>query len=261
MGGKWSDSKIRPLEERFREKVSINNETGCHEWTAARDNAGYGMISLGGSLGAARAHRVGLDLAGVAVPEGMHVDHLCRVRHCVNIEHLEVVTPAENLLRGAGAPALNARKTHCKRGHALTEDNIYRQPSAPSRRSCRKCRHQAWLRRKALAALASTTLLFGCVPQSGDIPSMIRARWAGTGHEERAVRIARCESGFNPHAQNRRSTAYGVWQFLDRTWRGTGIAKTSDAWLQTEAAYRLWDSGNRVVGDLKGSWRPWECKG
>lgn len=109
-------------------------------------------------------------------------------------------------------------------------------------------------RTRRLAVLFSVTssLLFGCVQQSGDIPSMIRSRWAGTGHEERAVRIARCESGFNPHAQNRRSTAYGLYQFLNSTWKGTGIQKTSDPSLQIEAAYRLW----RARG-----WQPWVCRG
>lgn len=84
------------------------------------------------------------------------------------------------------------------------------------------------------------------------VEDMIRARWAGTGHEERAVRIARCESGFDPLAKNRSSTAFGVFQFLNSTWGGTGIAKTSDPRLQIEAAYRLW----RARG-----WSPWVCRG
>jgi hypothetical protein len=87
---------------------------------------------------------------------------------------------------------------------------------------------------------------------SADIPTLIRQRWAGTGHGERAVRIARCESGFNPTAQNRSSTAYGVWQFLNATWKGTGIQKTSDPRLQIEAAYRLWKARG---------WSPWVCRG
>ena len=87
---------------------------------------------------------------------------------------------------------------------------------------------------------------------SGDVEAMIRHRWAGTGQADRAVRIARCESGLNPHAQNRRSSAYGVLQFLDSTWRSTGIAKTPDPWLQVEAGYRLWKARG---------WQPWVCRG
>lgn len=105
------------------------------------------------------------------------------------------------------------------------------------------------------AALVLMTIVFqsACVaPPSTDVPTMIRARWAGTGHEERAVRVARCESGFNPHAQNRSSSAYGIFQFLNSTWKGTGIQKTSDPGLQIEAAYRLWKARG---------WRPWVCRG
>lgn len=89
-------------------------------------------------------------------------------------------------------------------------------------------------------------------PPKDTVEGLIRARWAGTGHEERAVRIARCESHFNPHAQNRSSTAYGIFQFLNSTWKGTGIAKTSDPRLQVEAAFRLWKARG---------WQPWVCRG
>jgi hypothetical protein len=43
------------------------------------------------------------------------------------------------------------------------------------------------------------------------------------------------ESGWNPNAQNPSSTAYGIPQFLDSTWAGTGIAKTSDGYRQIDA--------------------------
>ena len=43
------------------------------------------------------------------------------------------------------------------------------------------------------------------------------------------------ESGWNPNAQNPSSTAYGIAQFLDSTWAGTGIAKTSDGYRQIDA--------------------------
>lgn len=89
------------------------------------------------------------------------------------------------------------------------------------------------------------------VATGGTIEQKIRAKWAGTGQEERAVRIAKCESGLNPHAKNNHSTATGIWQFLDRTWGDVGIAKTSNVDLQIEAAYRLWQSRG---------WQPWVCK-
>lgn len=70
------------------------------------------------------------------IPEGLTLDHLCRVRRCVNPSHLEPVTNRENILRGNGATAINARKTHCKRGHSL--ENAY--VSRNERRTYRVCR-------------------------------------------------------------------------------------------------------------------------
>lgn len=67
---------------------------------------------------------------------GMQIDHLCRNHDCVNPEHLEVVTQAENMRRGIGATAINARKTHCKHGHEFTPENIYRRPNG---RECMTC--------------------------------------------------------------------------------------------------------------------------
>lgn len=87
------------------------------------------------------------------------------------------------------------------------------------------------------------------------IPVMIRDRWYGTGHEEKAVRIAKCESGFNPAAKNRRSSASGVFQII----RGTFAAHASpgmnvfNARDNIEVAYRIWLRSGK-------SWRQWECK-
>jgi hypothetical protein len=86
--------------------------------------------------------------------------------------------------------------------------------------------------------------------------ALIRQRWAGTGQAERAVRVASCESGggkesgINHLAQNPDSTAFGPFQFLNKTWASTGIAKTKDLGLQIEAAYRLWQARG---------WQPWNA--
>ncbi|WLW38530.1 tail length tape measure protein [Streptomyces phage Vanseggelen] len=65
------------------------------------------------------------------------------------------------------------------------------------------------------------------------------AKRGWTGSEWTALeRLWTNESGWNPHAQNPTSTAYGIAQFLDETWAGYGIPKTSNAAKQIEAGLR-----------------------
>ncbi|KAB2977369.1 HNH endonuclease [Streptomyces sp. SS1-1] len=83
------------------------------------------------------AHRVAYQEIVGPIPEGLQLDHLCRVRHCVNPAHLEPVTSRENTLRGENLVAINAAKTHCKRGHLFDAANTYRWRNS---RICRECR-------------------------------------------------------------------------------------------------------------------------
>lgn len=104
-------------------------------WLAGVQPAGYGKFWLTGrSVG---AHRFAYVLAYGPIPEGLHIDHLCRVRACVAPDHLEAVTQAENNRRGYGLTAENIRKTHCPEGHPYTEVNTY--VCSEGKRSCRKC--------------------------------------------------------------------------------------------------------------------------
>lgn len=111
-------------------------------WLFARTitSRGYGLIYYG-SRGRILAHRAMYETSNGEIPDGLVIDHLCRVRRCINPSHLEVVTHKENILRGTGAGARNAKKTHCPKGHAYSEDNIYWSKAANNRiqRHCRTC--------------------------------------------------------------------------------------------------------------------------
>ena len=87
---------------------------GCWLWVKSRSHDGYGWASLGNKTH--QAHRLVYRLIVGEPPEGTHLDHLCRVRHCVNPDHLEPVTPGENLRR---SPLTPAGMTLCRNGHEL----------------------------------------------------------------------------------------------------------------------------------------------
>lgn len=87
----------RPLAERFWPKVDQRGPDECWPWTGHVKRNGYGAITLGGKSGKIEmAHRAAWIVAFGEIPDGMVVDHKCRVRHCVNVRHLQVVTQAEN---------------------------------------------------------------------------------------------------------------------------------------------------------------------
>lgn len=108
----------------------------CWEWTSGRTAAGYGRFYLA-KRKPVYAHRYTWELLRGSIPDGLQIDHLCRNRACCNPDHLEPVTNRENGLRGVGAAAVNARKTHCKHGHEFTPENTYEGPRG---RQCRRCR-------------------------------------------------------------------------------------------------------------------------
>lgn len=121
-------------EARFLLRVDKNGAGGCWLWTGYVAKTGYARLSVDGNY--VYAHRWSYEHHVGPIPAGLVIDHLCSVRHCVNPDHLEPVTDAENVRRGEGGAHWSA-KTHCPRGHAYDEANTYTNPQG--RRNCRAC--------------------------------------------------------------------------------------------------------------------------
>lgn len=101
----------------FWSRVEVAGQ--CWLWTMPLRN-GYGQFSRGyQDWGAAGAHRIAYLWVNGSIPRGLVLDHLCRIRHCVNPKHLEPVTNAENVVRGKSVAAAWAARTECAEGHAL----------------------------------------------------------------------------------------------------------------------------------------------
>jgi len=124
----------RPILERLLEKIEIGGD--CWLWTGAQSSAGYGSIGAGTGTKTIPTHVVMYQAEFGPVPDGLEIDHLCRVRRCCNPNHLEAVTHLENVRRGNGGQHWR-NKTHCPTGHPYNEENTYVSPRG--RRHCRTC--------------------------------------------------------------------------------------------------------------------------
>lgn len=114
--------------EAFWAQVEVGD---CWLWNGGLTPEGYGYYWFDGTT--RPAHRIAYTHLVGEIPPGFHLDHLCRVRNCVNPDHLEAVTPELNNLRG-NAHRMNARS--CPHGHDRTPEDTL--PVNNSRR-CRQC--------------------------------------------------------------------------------------------------------------------------
>ena len=133
--------------------LAIDLGAPCWLWQGGGNGNGYGRTGHMSDGKQWYAHRYMWTTMRGPIPEGMTIDHLCRVTACVNPQHLEVVTMRENILRGNSACAVNARKTHCPRGHEFTPENIAWDRG---RRGCRICKRLKDARRPSRAVSQSS---------------------------------------------------------------------------------------------------------
>jgi hypothetical protein len=128
----------------------VSVDGGC--WVVDQ-NRRYPRIHIRGSE--YLAHRVSCKLMGGGIVDGFEVDHLCNNKKCVNPAHLEPTTHIENYKRADksrlgwkpdGYMNNNAKKTHCKRGHPFSGDNLAYDGG---RRVCKTCRRMRAARKKA----------------------------------------------------------------------------------------------------------------
>jgi len=139
-----------PAIDRFLLRVEWSERrhagTRCMVWKPSGGRGGYGRFSphAGQSFS---AHRWLYERWVGPIPKGLVLDHLCVNPPCVNPDHMEPVTQRDNVLRSRSHVAVNAIKTHCKRGHPFSGDNLF--INSRGHRVCRTCVKESERRRAA----------------------------------------------------------------------------------------------------------------
>ena len=143
-----------PAIERLMDRLTLD-EKDCWIWEGSTNTHGYGQLWTGthveGTRKLRRTHQITFEHFRGKVPEGLTLDHLCRVLLCANPWHLEAVTHRENVQRGNAPTAIAHRTNTCKRGHSLTD--AYMQSG---RRYCRQCKVLAERAKRAAKRLGYT---------------------------------------------------------------------------------------------------------
>jgi len=128
------------VRERIEARYVPEPNSGCFLWLGSLNTHGYAQMWANGTNRA--VHRLYYEMEKGPVAPGLQLDHLCRIKSCINPAHLEPVTSLENAwARGRRRPP----STHCPQGHEMTYENTHwqlrrRNGKAFLARRCKICR-------------------------------------------------------------------------------------------------------------------------
>ena len=109
------------LPDFIRSRIAVDLDSGCWLWTGSTSD-GYAQMTIKGRT--EKMHRYIYEACAFGIPDGLQIDHLCRVRRCVNPSHLEPVTRSENIQRSWDmAPRAFPPEYPC--GHPRSDANTY----------------------------------------------------------------------------------------------------------------------------------------
>lgn len=131
------------VSDRIENRVATEPNTGCWLCLGSVHKNGYGTITVNRKT--MMVHRASYEAFTGPIPDGLAIDHKCKVRSCVNPAHLEAVTYAENNRR---SPRVKALPTHCKNGHELSGANLYPGKYRRCATCARKLALSAYYRKK-----------------------------------------------------------------------------------------------------------------
>lgn len=122
-------SRTLTVEQRLN--IYTLKSESCWDWTGYLNVYGYGQLTI---LGKKKlAHRISYEIYRGPIPNGMVIDHTCQNKKCVNPDHLEVVTNAENIRRRNHI--LWSSRNGCNKGHGIQKIYV----DSKDRRKCKEC--------------------------------------------------------------------------------------------------------------------------